>query len=318
MDYKQRELVSDKLKDIQANAMWTQEKLARELDVPVKTISSWITDKANPRCENLEKIDKLYNYIVGRRNIDPGLLLSTEQMAPTRRLDARELYENQELRAKIIANLTYHTDAIEGSTMTLEDVTTVLESDRAVLGDVSAREQVEALNHRTAFNYLLEELYKQGDSFKWTEQIILNTHLRLQNSLLTSAGTYRQYTVRVTGSSRARANYMSVPKLMVELVSDLNKETPEPELIDKLARTHAQFELIHPFGDGNGRAGRLIMFIEALRHGAVPPLVLRERKRSYYRCLDIANVRDEYNLLRMFIAESILDTDKLLSEPLDY
>jgi Fic family protein len=53
-----------------------------------------------------------------------------------------------------------------------------------------------------------------------------------------------------------------------------------------LARQHAVFEKIHPFADGNGRVGRLIMFIQALEDtGIIPPVIVKERRQAYYRCL---------------------------------
>ncbi len=123
------------------------------------------------------------------------------------------------------------------------------------------------------------------------------------------AGIFRKYGVRVLGSSVARANYMSVPQRIDDLMAYMN--TPTDDVIERLAKTHAMFELIHPFGDGNGRVGRLIMFTQAMQYGIVPPLVLKERKRAYYKYLDHANKTEDYDLLAMFIAESVLSTTLL-------
>lgn len=303
---------NDKIKKILAYTSWTQDQLAIKLGLPLKTVNGWITGRNSPRDINVAKINSIYDAVAGVDNISSDDLRSAENKALGLKLNIRELIENRDLRQIILANLTYHTDAIEGSTMTLADVTEVLSSDRAVLDDVSAREQVETLNHRAAFNYLLNEAYRRGSSFIWSEDVIKQTHLRLQNGLLETAGQYREYPVRVIGSSMARVNYASVPRRMGELVNALNGDG-DVNLIDKLARTHADFELIHPFGDGNGRTGRLIMFVEAVLHGIVPPLVLKDRKHAYYKYLDIANSRNDYELLRLFIAESMAYTDKLLS-----
>lgn len=124
------------------------------------------------------------------------------------------------------------------------------------------------------------------------------------------AGNYRNYGVRVLGSSVARANYMSVPQKIDDLIEYMN--APTDDVLEKLAKTHAIFELIHPFGDGNGRTGRLIMFTQAMQYGIVPPLVLKERKRAYYKYLEIADKTENYDLLAMFVAESVLSTNELL------
>lgn len=150
----------------------------------------------------------------------------------------------------------------------------------------------------------------EGKNFKWSEELILETHKRLMNSLMDDAGEYRRYGVRVLGSSVARANYASVSQKIKELVEYMN--APTEDIIEKLAKAHAVFELIHPFGDGNGRTGRLIMFVQAMQYGIVPPLVLKERKKAYYKYLENANSTGDYDLLAMFVAESVLAMDEII------
>ena len=162
----------------------------------------------------------------------------------------------------------------------------------------------------TLFFFLLEQLKQSGPNFRWSTPLILEVHQRLMNSLMDDAGHFRRYGVRVLGSHVARANHLSVPQKIDDLVAYMNSPTHDP--IARLAKTHATFELIHPFGDGNGRTGRLIMFTQAMQYGIVPPLVLKERKQAYYRYLAIADQTANYDLLAMFIAESVLATDQLL------
>ena len=130
------------------------------------------------------------------------------------------------------------------------------------------------------------------------------------NGLIESAGEYRSYGVRILGSQTHLANFISIPKKIDQLVEYMN--SPYDNLIERLAVTHATFEQIHPFGDGNGRTGRLIMFAQALQNGVVPPLVIKERKHAYYKYLETAQIKDDFDLLRLFIAESISFTDNLL------
>ena len=66
----------------------------------------------------------------------------------------------------------------------------------------------------------------------------------------------------------------------MKLIEAVNK--PAENLMMRLAWTHATFEQIHPISDGNGRTGRLIMFIQALQNEAIPPLIIKERKYAYY------------------------------------
>jgi Fic family protein len=79
-----------------------------------------------------------------------------------------------------------------------------------------------------------------------------------------------------------------------------------------MEKTHAEFERIHPFSDGNGRTGRLIIFISALQYGVMPPLVLKEKKHAYYKYLETAQINEKFELLEMFMAESIVATYDLI------
>ena len=194
--------------------------------------------------------------------------------------------------------------------MTLSDVEKVLSDENSVLADRTVREQAEARNHRAAFLYLLNELKTQGSKFVWTSDLIKNVHLRLMNGIIESSGQYRNYSVRIMGSPVPLSNHLSISKKIEKLVDYMNNS--DDDLIKKLAKTHATFEQIHPFGDGNGRTGRLIMFAQAIQSGIVPPLVLKERKQAYYRYLRKAQMDDNYDLLQLFIAESILATANLI------
>lgn len=189
--------------------------------------------------------------------------------------------------------------------MTLADVAEVLNNDNRVLANKTAREQIEARNHRTALYFLLDALHKEGTHFTWSEELILQTHVRLMNTLVSDAGLYRRHGVRITGSRVTTVNHLRITEAMSECIDEMNK-SPKTEPIEWLARTHATFEKIHPFSDGNGRTGRLLLFVQALQLGLVPPLVAKERKRAYYTYLERAQVRGELEALRLFIAESIL------------
>lgn len=303
---------SKELKSILDITKWTQVQLAEQLNVQLKTVNGWITGRAEPNDENIAKIHSLYEAIEGYERATPEVVQKTEAEALTKHMSFVELQNSDELRVLILANLTYHTNAIEGSTMTLEEVTSVLTNDGVIIGNKPLREQVEVMNHKAAFDYITGQLYEQGDNFKWTEQLILNTHLRLQNGLIYTAGRWRNHGVYVRNSDVDRALSRDVPQLMSKLIDYMNTPISKGELVERLAKTHADFELIHPFNDGNGRTGRLIMFTEALRNRITPPLVLRDRKRAYCRYLDHAHKTGDLNPLRLFIAESILYTDRLI------
>lgn len=302
--------IREKLIAILKTTGWSQEELARRLGISLKALNAWVNGKTAPREKNRLQIEAFYDDFVGRVEIDRETLEATEKKALATKLSLDELLENPELLKIATLYLTYHTNTIEGSTMTLADVEKVLDDENVVIEDKTAREQIEARNHRAAFLYLLSELKRQGKDFRWSGELIQAIHLRLMNGLIESAGRYRLFGVRIMGSPVPLVNYPSIPNRISILVRYMNSPCENP--IERLADTHAAFEQVHPFGDGNGRTGRLIMFAQAIQYGLVPPLIEKERKRVYYKYLEIAQTRERDHLLRLFIAESILQTAKLL------
>ncbi len=290
---------------------WSQEQLAHTLGVSFPTLNSWVNGRSEPRAKALTRIQTLYLEIVGADNIDLNMLAQTRAEAAKLKLTAKEMLNDTKKLDKLTLHLTYHTNTIEGSTMTLADVEEVL-FEHKVLTNRTAIEQAEARNHQAALYWLIEQLAEQGDSFSVTEEFILGLHLRLMNGIIGDAGQYRSHAVRIMGESIPLANYIKIPELVAQLVDDVRES--QTDLISDLASTHARFEKIHPFSDGNGRTGRLVMLAQALHAGYMPPLVAKERKQAYYRYLEAAQLREVYSPLELFIAESMIYTDKLLDE----
>ena len=195
--------------------------------------------------------------------------------------------------------------------MTLSDVEEVLFENK-VLTNRTAIEQAEARNHQAALIWTLDQLVKYGDRLQLNEEFILGIHLRLMNGIMSDAGIYRRHSVRIMGAHVALANWAKIPDLIAQTTENLNHSTND-DIIAELAKTHATFEQIHPFNDGNGRTGRLLLFAQALKAGLTPPLVTRERKFAYYKYLDLAQTKGSYTPLELFIAQSILFCHELLN-----
>ncbi|MEK9195916.1 MAG: Fic family protein [Patescibacteria group bacterium] len=298
------------LKSIIEASGWSQEQLARNLGVSFATLNSWINQRSQPRAKALLNIEKLYLDIVGMDQVDESTLQSTKQSALQLRITPTKLAGDKDVLDKLTLYLTYHTNTIEGSTMTLSDVEEVIFENK-VLSNRTAIEQAEARNHQATLYWLLDELANNGNSFAVNEALILGIHLRLMNGIISDAGQYRKHSVRIMGSHVVLANWARVPELVNTLSKDL--EESSEDIIGELANTHAQFEKIHPFSDGNGRTGRLIMLAQALKSGLIPPLVIKERKYAYYKYLEIAQTKENYKPLELFIAESISFTNDLLN-----
>ncbi|MDR1323931.1 MAG: Fic family protein [Candidatus Margulisbacteria bacterium] len=298
------------LQEILHSSGWSQELLANKLGVSFKTLNTWVNGHASPRVKALAGIEQFYYDIVGRGSVEVDFLNKVKKQALKQRITLKEILANRELLDKITLHLTYHTNTIEGSTMTLQDVEDVI-FDNKILTNRTTTEQIEARNHKAALYFLLDTLQVQGQRFQWTEELLLAAHLRLLNGIITNAGYYRKHSVRVLGYRAVLANFLKIPFLINKLFQELNN--PTKDIIGSLAKTHAAFEQIHPFSDGNGRLGRLVMFIQALKYSLMPPLIVKERKKAYYRYLEIAQMENKTNLLTLFIAEAILFTNDLLN-----
>lgn len=299
MDYR------EKLRRILAASGLTQQALAAEIGASLVSVSSWLTGKTAPtRKQFLQRIDVLYGRYVGLDAGDPAQLADVKRRAAATPFPVAQLLEDPRALRQLIVASTYNSNTIEGSTMTASDVDAVLYS-QATLRNRSQVEQREAVNHRAALEYLLGLLADAGD-FEFTPDLIQRLHLTLMVGILSNAGYWRDHGVRIQGSRLVPANHLKIPYLIDSLCAELNQPTQDPVAL--LARTHARFEQIHPFSDGNGRVGRLIMLAKALQLGLTPPVVAQERKRAYYTYLERAQTQGEHDLLEQFIAESMLQT----------
>ncbi len=190
---------------------------------------------------------------------------------------------------EIAIAFTYNTNAIEGSTITLEETREILHDNIAPNKPLRDIKETEA--HAKAF---LEMLHKQE---KVTKELILRWHNDIFGQTKPDiAGRFREYLVRV-GVYRA-PNWQDVGKLMKELIEFINKNK-KMNPVTLAAKAHYRFEKIHPFGDGNGRIGRLLMN-HILWHNGYPMLIIEYKKRkSYYKALS----RDEDSFTNYFIKQ---------------
>lgn len=184
-------------------------------------------------------------------------------------------------------NFTYNTNAIEGSSIS-EDETREIVS-KGIAPHKPVRDIKETEKHAILFKELLSK------KLPITRQLLLDWHSRLFSETKSDiAGKFRDYMVRV-GDYRA-PDWQNVETLMKDfIVFCKDRKTLHP--VEFAARVHYRFEKIHPFGDGNGRIGRLITNA-LLWHEGYPLLVIEYKKRkSYYAALR----KDEEQFVQYFI-----------------
>jgi len=205
------------------------------------------------------------------------------------RLDAlRPLPEAvvRNLHEDLVVRWTYHSNAIEGNTLTLKETKVVLEG--VTIGGRSMREHLEAINHREAIRFL-ESLVTDGGPLR--EADIRNLHALILRGIDDSnAGIYRNINVRISGARHLPPDFLHLPELMAEFTRWCDGEATTLHPVERAARIHSDFVKIHPFVDGNGRTSRLLMNLELLKSGFPPVVLPVERRLEYYEALDCAHV----------------------------
>ncbi|MBQ3413713.1 Fic family protein [Candidatus Saccharibacteria bacterium] len=299
------EKYSKKLKQILTATGWSQEILAGKLGVSFVTLNSWVNEKSEPREGVRGKIEAIFADVMGSEAVDVKELAELKRRAVAQRYSAKRLANDRQLLERLTTSLTYHSNGTEGSTMTEQDVAAVVYGNQT-LRNRTATEQREAINHQTALYFLLDVLAEAGRDFQFTPDLVKSTHLRMMNGVISDAGYYRNHAVRIRGANVALANYLKVPELVQSWCNLTNSETTDK--IGLMARAHAEFERIHPFTDGNGRTGRLLLFALALKLETVPPILKKERRFAYYKYLELAQTREQTDPLEMLIAQAMLET----------
>lgn len=293
----------------------TQEKLASRLGVTFAALNRWINEKATPRPKAQERIDDLYREYSGEKRIPATALEAKKNLIFQKRKEHKNVLEiiakNPDIRDQFYLSLTYNSNRIEGSTLS-EDETAAVLFENAALPNKSLAEQLEAKNHQTALQYLFEYLNSRK---LLDEKLVLKLHSILMNAIREDAGSYRQHAVRIMGAFVPTANYLKIPVLMKKLIKDINKKDinkKNDNAILHITDIHSQFEKIHPFADGNGRIGRLLMQAMALKVNLAPVVVLQNKRRLYAAYLNKAQTKNDLSLLEDFVCDAILEGYKIM------
>ena len=197
-------------------------------------------------------------------------------------LDARRpltVGEAERLTEEFIIEYTYNSNAMEGNTLTLRETDMVLRGltiDRKPLKD-----HMEAVGHKEAFDFVRDLVKEQ---VPLSESIIKQIHYLVLADKREDRGVYRRVPVKIMGAKHEPVQpYLIQPK-MEQLLEDYRNHTDH--IISRLARFHIEFEGIHPFIDGNGRTGRLLVNLELMKAG-YPPIDIKFADRiSYYNAFD--------------------------------
>ena len=302
--------IPQKLQIIQKMLKLTQTKLAEKFGVSFVSFNNWWTGKIIPRSKNQEMINNLFLEVTGQKTIPNDRLESKKDILKRKSLKYKNIVEiilkNPDIRDQLILMLTYHTNSIEGSSLTESETSAIL-FDNVALPNKTLNEQLEAKNHQTALNFLLDYI---ADKKKINEELILKLHSILMNGVRSDAGKYRNHAVRIVGVNLPTTNYLSVPRLISGVISEAGSKTND--IISLATKVHSRFEQIHPFSDGNGRVGRLLINAMLLTSNLAPAIIKQEKKQLYYAFLYKAQTKDDNSQLEDFLCDAIEDGFKIL------
>jgi len=192
----------------------------------------------------------------------------------------------KKIKEQFAVEMTYHSNAIEGNTLSLRETQLVLEEGLTIAGK-SLREHLEAINHKEAIDFL-ERLAQKRERI--TETLVRQLHFLILTKIDDrEAGKYRSSQVRITGTDYLPPRPFEVPVLMRNFIRWLKQNERKLNPIELSALAHFKLVHIHPFVDGNGRTGRLLMNFILMQKGYPPVIILKADRKKYYRTLDQAH-----------------------------
>jgi Fic family protein len=183
----------------------------------------------------------------------------------------------------MLVRLAHHSAGIEGNTISLPaTVSIILNCTLPISSGATVREFYEIENHKQAFSNMLEHL-ESNDPL--SVSIIKEIHADLTDRLQYDKGQFKKNENQIIGAEFQPASPGETPSLVQQLLDNLeyrleNAATDEVKL-EGILHTHIQFERIHPFSDGNGRTGRMLMNYSLLQE-RFPPLIIEKEAKAIY------------------------------------
>lgn len=235
-----------------------------------------------PYCGLLEQIDQLKDRLSHRRPLSPA--------------------EVDALREMFIVEHTYNSNAIEGNTLTLQETGLVLQGitiDRKPLKD-----HLEAVGYKEAFEYV-EQLAKEQRPL--TEYEIKAIHALVLADRKEDRGQWRRVPVRIAGAATTPVQPYQIEPMVGALLADLGSVYRKKHVVEQAALFHLRFESIHPFIDGNGRTGRLLMNLQLIQAGYPPINVKFADRRRYYEAFDHYAHTNSPEAMVTLIAEYLIE-----------
>lgn len=197
------------------------------------------------------------------------------------------ILNNKEYLEDLITRSTYHSNAIEGSTLTYAETYAILYNDNSfIIQGKEPREIYEAINHKNALELVFKHLLESNN---FDERFIKYLNETINRNIKETSG-YRHVQVFINGTEYIPPEANRIPNLMNYFIYNYNNDNQD--LFGKIAKYHIEFERIHPFEDGNGRTGRLLLNYELIKNNIAPVVISKDNRINYFELLNTQNVND--------------------------
>ena len=206
--------------------------------------------------------------------------------------------ETDALRQEFIVEHTYNSNAIEGNTLTLQETQLVLQG--ITIDQKPLKDHLEAVGYKEAYEYM-EQLAREQRELTLHE--ICAIHSLVLADRQEDRGRFRRVPVRIAGALTTPVQPYQIEPMMSALLADMDTLYHHLHVVEKAALFHLRFEAIHPFIDGNGRTGRLLMNLQLIKAGYPPVNVKFSDRRRYYQAFDDYARTGSPDMMTTLIAE---------------
>lgn len=279
----------------------SQAKLSDYLEVSRQSILNWKEDDSSLKEENKIKIDIAYCKAFGFEAINTDEVIRV--LSKLQEIDFSYFNPTEKHIIDSVSRISaFGSLEIEESSITEKKFNKVV-IENELINNLDIKELFSIKNLSALSNKIIKDAMKQ-EVFPITTDKIKNWHFNLMSGIRVDAGDYSTKIRIIPGSENL---HLTDPRDIPEEMEHWCNKYRRFSSLQDIAQAHAHFEAIHPFGDGNGRLGRIIMSSQCIHIGLIPPLINKKNKALYLVFLKHAQINSEYGHLTYFLAKSILD-----------
>ena len=198
--------------------------------------------------------------------------------------------QNKDYMLDLCVRMAHHSTAIEGNTLTQDETASVI-LDGYIPRAVKEREFYEVRNYKNVLPALIERLENKT---KIDNELIKEFHKLIMQDLIDNNGSFKKIENMIVGANFEPTKPYLVPmelkNVMDNLYCGLDNAKNDEDKIYSIVKSHIDFERIHPFSDGNGRTGRLLIVYSCLEQNLTPIVIPKEQKERYIACLRESNI----------------------------